>query len=110
MAKPYKQVHLSCAHEKGAVGDSKVEIPDHFPLTKKSIRNLLRHAQQTGDWRVRNSIQIRLEQGVKGFVCPRVIDGPVSEKESEVANLYLDHGYKPPTNILVNRLHRVMNF
>jgi hypothetical protein len=102
--KQYKPVHVKCSHKSGTT------VSDFYPLTKRDIKNLLRRAQQTGDYRMRNSIQIRLEQGVKGLVCPRVISGPVAQKEIEVAQLFLNHEYKTPTNVLVKKLYRTMNF
>lgn len=105
----YKQVHFGCLHEVKGV-EATTEIPDFHPLTKRDIYNLLQRAKQTGDWQVRNSIQIRLTQGVRGYMCPRLIDGPVAKKENAVSSLYLEHRYRAPTTTLVNQLHRMMNY
>jgi hypothetical protein len=108
MSKKYKPVHFRCDHETKDL-DVNIQVSDFHQLTKREIRNLLRHAQQTGNVRTRNSIQIRLTQGIIGYVCPRVITGRVAQRESQIARLYLDNMYFGPTNTLVNRLFSLMN-
>jgi hypothetical protein len=108
MSKKYKPVHFKCDHDSKGVS-TKIEVSTFHPLTKRGIWNLLRHAQQTGNSRTRNSIQIRLCQGIKGHVCPMPIAGLVVQKENEISELYLDNGNFGPTNILVNKLFNLMN-
>jgi hypothetical protein len=108
MSKKYKPVHYKCDHETKGV-DTKVTVSDFHPLSKREIRNLLCHAKQTGNNRVRNSIQIRLSQGIKGYVCPCSISGGVLEKELAISQLYLNNMYVGPTNRLVNELFSIMN-
>jgi len=104
-----KKIHLECKHENENVNTT-ISVSNHHSLTKRDIYNLLRRAQQTGDYYVRNSIQIRLCQGIRGYVCPRVITGSVSQKEYEVSKLYLGSNYMVPTRTLVNKLYKIMNF
>lgn len=103
----YKSIHISCGHEKEGL-DGEIIIPDYHPLSKRQIRNLLCHARQTGDFLVRNSIQIRLCQGIKGYVCPRPMTGEITEKELAVSKLYLDNKHTGPKNSLVNKLFNIM--
>lgn len=104
-----KKIHFECKHENENVSTT-ISVSDYHPLTKRGIYNLLRRAQQTGDHYVRNSIQVRLCQGIRGYVCPRVITGSIAQKQLVVSELYLRSNYGAPTSILVNKLYKIMNF
>ena len=107
--KAYKRVHFQDPYLTAEDG-STIPVSAYHPLTKRMIRQLLHHAHQTGDSRVRNSIQIRLCQGVKGYMSPRETKGFVSDKEDLVSMLYLDNHYAVPTKSLVNKFYKLMNF
>jgi hypothetical protein len=84
-------------------------VSDFHPLSEREIELLLKRAQQTGDWRVRNSIQIRLCQGIRKIQCPRDISNAAQRKNNAVSILYLEHGYRKPTRSLIKQLHAAMN-
>ncbi len=81
---------IPCPHESGAVANHKQRAPDHHPLTKEEIAVLLDEAK-TSNSSLASQIQIRLCQGIPGYVCPRVINGPVSDKECEINKLYVEN-------------------
>ncbi len=67
---------IPCPHESGAVADHTHEAPDHHPLTRQEIAELLDEAK-TSTNPLTSQIQVRLCQGIPGYVCPRVIEGPL---------------------------------
>ncbi len=101
-----KTVHYEYEH---IDANSKVKISNYHPLSKRDIRNLLRQAKQTGSRIVRNSIQMRLCQGIKGCVYPARMTGEVAKKEAQISELYLKNKYNSPTNTLVNMLYKIMS-
>jgi len=106
LSREYERVHVPCLHETD--GENVLTlVPDHHSLTKKQIHLLLRKAKQTGDYRVRNSIQIRLCQGIKGYTCP--LSGETMNKENAVSQLFLDNMKKAPTSLLVSQFFNLMN-
>jgi hypothetical protein len=84
-------------------------VPDFCPLTKRDIYLLLKKAKQTGNNELRNGIQGRLNQGIKGQVSPRTAEGEVAEKTNAVDELYNQNYTKGPTNELVNQFYELMN-
>lgn len=98
---------IPCPHESGAVTDHRQEAPDYHPLTKYDITVLLEEAK-TSKNPLTSRIQIRLCQGIPGYVCPRVDDGPVFEKENEISKLYVEHFRKGADHELVERIYAIM--
>lgn len=98
---------ISCPHESGAVADHTKEAPDHHPLTREEIVALLNEAK-TSENPLTSQIQVRLCQGIPGYVCPRVIEGSVSDKENEIGELYVANFRKGADPELVEKLHTIM--
>ena len=106
--KPYKRAHFKQNLEYDE-NQKPVVVPDYHPLTKRMIRNLLYHAHQTGHPGVRNSIEIRLLQGIKGYAFPCLPDDNLRPRENEISRLYLENHYAVPSKGLVNKLFKIMN-
>lgn len=98
---------ILCPHESGAVVDHKQEAPDHHTLTREEIAVLLDEAK-TSKNPLTSQIQGRLCQGIPGYVCPRLIDGPVSDKENEINELYVENFRKGADPELVKKLYMIM--
>lgn len=98
---------IPCPHESGAVADLKQEAPDHHPLTKEEIAALLDEAK-TSENPLTSQIHVRLCQGIPGYVCPRVIEGPVRKKEIEIGKLYIENFRKGADPELVEKLYTIM--
>ena len=98
---------IPCPHESGVVVDREQKAPDHHPLTKEEIAALLDEAK-TSENSLTSKIQVRLCQGIPGYVCPRGIDGPVSDKENEISKLYVENFRKGADPELVEKLYSIM--
>jgi len=105
----YKIIHIACPHELSGM-DGDMSHPDHHPLTKRDIKNLLMHARQNGNYMTRNSILIRLVQGIKGYTCPGPIMGHIAGLESMITGLFMSYHKERPTKQLVNQMYNLMNF
>lgn len=106
MAKKYKQIHFPCRHDEDVL-DGEIIVPDYHPLSKRQIRNLLRHARQNPQ--ERNSILLRFWQGMIGAVCPYPVSGERFEKQQAIRRLYEGSKYTSPSKTLVNSLYRIMH-
>ena len=100
-------VIVPCPHESGAVARSDQEAPDHHPLTKGEIAALLEEAK-TSQNPLTAQIQERLCQGIPGYVCPRVDEGPVADKDAEISRLYVENFRKGSDPDLVDKLYEIM--
>jgi hypothetical protein len=98
---------IPCPHQSGAVADHYQEAPNHYPLTKEEIAELLKEAQ-TSKNPLTSQIQIRLCQGIPGYVCPKAIDGPVSDKENEISELYVENYRKGADPELVEKIYTIL--
>ncbi len=98
---------IQCPHESGEVADFRQEAPDHHPLTREEIATLLEEAK-TAKEPIISLIQIRLCQGIPGYVCPRHIDGPVAEKETEIDELYVRNYRRGADPAIVQQLYQIM--
>ena len=100
----YKSVHFECDHDTKEM-DTGITVSNYHPLSKRQIYILLSQSKQTGNNRLRNSIQIRLIQGI----CPHSIEENFIKRSSEVTELFLENMHLGPTKKIVNRLHALMN-
>lgn len=73
-------------------------VPDYHPLTEEEILDLLnaaRDANQLSDYSESvttiSDIQVRLNQGIVGIICPRPIDGPLAWRLNAVDSLYMEY-------------------
>lgn len=101
------EVVIPCSHESGAVSDYKQKVPNHYPLKKEEIIALLDEAKNAVNPRT-SQIQVRLCQGIPGYVCPRVTDGPVAKKENEISELYVENFRKGADPELVEKIYTIM--
>jgi len=98
---------IPCPHKSGAVADLTQEAPDHHPLTREEIAVLLEEAK-TSENPLTSQIQVRLCQGIPGYMCPRVTKGPVSDKDKEISALYVANFRKGADPELVEKLYTIM--
>ncbi len=98
---------ILCPHDSGAVTNPRQVVADHHPLTKKEIAALLEEARDSEN-PLTSKIQIRLCQGIPGLVCPRAIEGPVSDKENEINALYVENFQKGADPKIVDELYAIM--
>ena len=98
---------IPCPHESGAVSDHTQEVPDHHPLTREEIAVLLDEAKTSGH-PLTSQIQVRLCQGIPGYVCPRVIEGSVSDKDNEISERYVGNFRRGADTELVEELYAIM--
>ncbi len=99
---------IPCLHDTGAEPDGTREVPDHHPLTRLEIAEILDAAKDETDFRVVAGHQVRLAQGIVGYVCPRLIDGPVAMRERIVDHLFLDLRQFGSDPVLVDALWHAM--
>lgn len=78
---------IPCPHETENLPASAV-VPDYHPLTIEEIVSLLRQAESEVDYHSAD-IQVRLNQGIPGLVCPRDIYGPTNQAQNEVNNVFV---------------------
>jgi len=98
---------IPCPHQRTKLPKHEPEMPDHFPLTKEEIAELLEEAK-TAENSLVVKIQIRLCQGIPGFVCPPLLEGPIFDKEVEISELYVANRHKGAIFKLVEKLHSIM--
>ena len=100
-----KRYHIECTHEHDE------QIPDYYPLTKEEIAELLSTAYQAHilkDSFTTSSIQVRLDQGIRGIMCPREIDGPVAKRESQLDSLFVKNVHRGADPELVQQFYQLM--
>jgi len=103
------QSHLPCLHEKMGSDDHIQIVPDHHPLTKSEIKELLQRAANPSISCVSlASIQVRLLQGIPGYTCPRPYEGLVAEKEMLISSLFVKE-YEHPTDATTEQMYGIMN-
>ena len=98
---------IPCPHESGDVEDYSRQAPDYHPLNKEEIADLLNEAK-TAKGILYSQIQIRLCQGIPGYVCPRIIDGPVADKESQINALYIEKSREGASPETVEQFYAIM--
>ena len=98
---------IPCPHENRALTVHEQEAPNHHPLTKDEIAVLLDEAK-TSENPLTSQIQVRLYQGIPGYVCPRVIAGPVFDKQNEIDGLYVENFRKGADPELIEKLFAIM--
>jgi hypothetical protein len=79
---PMNIYHVLCLHERKRVPYSET-IDDYHPLSRKRLKWLLRVAQR--DEMARGEVCIRLHQAVKGYTCPRPLEGDIATKLSQIS-------------------------
>ena len=93
------------------------KISDHHPLTLADVRFLLQRGAEAYDNRGKfhpsdtSSVQVRLNQGIPGIVCPREIEGPVHDKEKVLNSTYVDwlqSATRESVDAMADRLWRLM--
>lgn len=103
------QYHIPCQHETGAVPDAQ-QVSDYHPLTREAIADLLIAAQeQRDDVQIVSSIQVRLCQGIVGFECPHLIEGPIAEAQYRISKLYMQWYEQGADPGLVEELYALMH-
>ncbi len=94
-------------HESGAVVDYTKRALDHHPLTKDEIAALLNEAK-TSEEPLTSEIQVRLSQGIQGYLSPRVISGSIFDKQNEIDVLYVANFRRGADPELVDRFYAIM--
>lgn len=81
-----KYTKVPCVHD--TTGSSyDIQYFDYHPLSTLEIIELLEESLWSEN---PSSQQVRLCQGIRGYKCPREIDGDVVKKEILVSNIFLD--------------------
>jgi hypothetical protein len=105
------QYHFLSAVDLGLVPDDDV-VSNHRPLSRLEIAGLLAAAQSAAlveDWFTFNSVQIRLCQGIVGYISPRPRTGVIAETEHAVSALFLDRYQDGADPAVINQLYDLMN-
>ncbi len=76
-----------CLHETHGVPTS-CTVADYHPLTFTEMRDYILLA--FNDNSKAAAVQVRLNQGIKGIVCPHEIEGPVAKKSAELDQVFVD--------------------
>lgn len=95
-----------------------VYYPNHHPLTKGEIVELLRALQNIAssghneDSGLSSEVALRLVQGIRGIVVPYPVFGPMRRRQTQLERMYIDwvDAGCDPAQIdgLADRLHELM--
>lgn len=80
---------IPCAHETDGVSVD-VVLDDYYPLSDSEIDALLSESLISPN---ASEQQVRLNQCLRGFTCPRTTKGEVAKKERRLNTLFMD-GYR----------------
>jgi hypothetical protein len=101
--------HIPCLHETGEVREARVD--DYYPLDCQQISQLLIAASKSDCASEVSSIQVRLNQGIKGIKCPRELDGQAAKRELEMDELYVETYQSNRAELpgMVERFNQILN-
>lgn len=87
--------HYECDHlTKGVSAD--IALSDYHPFDHKGqIEELLTIAEMSERWQTKNSIQIRVQQGVPGVLDPHEIDTPPSIASEKIGQMIIENNSSP---------------
>lgn len=99
---------IPCKHETGEVKDSSTTVADFHPLTEDEVGKLLSDSVNASV-SVSAGIQVRLNQAIPGMVCPRPVQGKVSDSMSKLDSLYVSEHRKGNDPALRQRIMAILN-
>ena len=107
---PYLFEEILCPHHSGAIEDYREPTPNHHPVSKEDVAELLRLAAQESAKNKRQvaKIQLRLGQGIPGMICPRPSEGPVAQKLQELGATFTAEYHKGDDPDLVDRIKAIL--
>ena len=102
------RIVIPCAHEARGLPTERI-VADYHPLSNQQVMALLRRAKGATN-PLASEIQVRLNQGIRGMVCPQLIDGPISKNQNEIDRLYVAFvkSGQEPTQALADQIHGIM--
>ncbi len=102
-----------CQHDSGIEKDHRKVVPDHHPLTRDEIAELLKMAKglnivtQNDEF---NKIQMRLNQGVMGMTCPPPTYGDVADKMFAMRRIFRKRFAEGPTVDMIDAFDSLLNW
>lgn len=81
-------LYKPCPHH--ANGNHSIAMDDYHPLGTQEIKQLLALASNSRSCQLTALIQVRLNQGIDGYVCPRSINGGVARLANKLDNHFVN--------------------
>lgn len=98
----------SCAHDKGLVSND-IRVPDHYPISKEELVELMTVAVSSEDSRLRARIQRRLNRAVPNMVCPRPAEGITADKSTLIDHIYVNELQNGPTQDFIDKFFGIIS-
>jgi hypothetical protein len=98
---------IPCGH--GEDDDETRKIPDHYPLDRRGIEDMLKLAQRhQDDFVTVTRIQIRLCKAIPGMTCPLPETGDIADRAYKLDAAFVNEYQRGAAPDLVDRIAQII--
>lgn len=100
---------IPCPHKVDPSIPNSTKLSDYHSLTMQEIASLLDFAKcHKREVQVVSKVQVRLNQGIHGYTCPRTTSGEVARRSVELDRIFVDQYKFGGTPSLVKAIESCM--